>query len=198
MHSFHFLLRRFQIRELADRKVNIGKDQQYEATRGALTIDRPAVGRPARAVILGIPIVRCHAARFAGGHIENEQILVEVRLHVLDEELAIVRRPGQRRVIATRSALNESYFLVARFLHVDVKPALLLAIGAEGDLLAVMTPTAERVNRFGMSGEIGARPAFTDAMVAAAGDAAQVIKLRALVAAGVHAVDDFMTDGTVV
>ena len=117
---------------------------------------------------------------------------------MLDEELAIVRRPGQRRVIATRSALDEFCFLVARFLHVDVKPALLLAIGAEGDLLAVMTPTAERVNRFGMSGEIGARPAFTDAMVAAAGDAAQVIKLRALVAAGVHAVDDFMTDGTVV
>src|SRR5262249_27243988 len=61
----------------------------------------------------------------------------------------------------------------------------------------VVAPAAERVDRFGMVGQVLADPAVADPVVGADADAFQEIELRPLVAASVHAVGDLVSDRAV-
>src|SRR5262245_46557173 len=83
-------------------------------------------------------------------------------------------------------------------LDVDVEAVRFLAVGGEGDALAIVAPAAEGMDGVGMVCQVLTDPPIADGVVGAASDAFKQEKLRPLVTAGVHAVDDLVADWAVV
>src|SRR5262249_38580751 len=110
----------------------------------------------------------------------------------------VVGRPAVGHVVAAGAFGEQLGFLLADLLHIDVEPIWLLAVGGEGDAFAIVTPAAEDVDRVWLIRQVLADPTVADAVVGAAADAFEQVKLRALVAAGVHAIDDLVADRAVV
>src|SRR5437879_4894919 len=91
-------------------------------------------------------MVRSEVPSLAIVHVQYIEVLLEVGLHVVDQQRPVVRRPAGGQVISTRSALEKGGVWFGQVLYMDIKPARFIAVGTEGNALAVMAPAAELVD----------------------------------------------------
>ncbi|MFL5245223.1 MAG: hypothetical protein ACJ8FY_24240 [Gemmataceae bacterium] len=87
--------------------------------------------------------------------------------------------------------------MVADLLDKEVKAARIFASSAESNALAIVAPASEGMDGFRTSRQVLGSPPFADAMIGAAADSVETKELGPLIAAGVHAEDQFMLAGTV-
>src|SRR5690349_10410135 len=112
---------------------------------------------------------------FAVGHVDGINVLIEIRLHPISQEPAVIRRQAEGKIISAgtfvnKTCLGEPGCVSARryLLNVDVESAWIFSIGAEGDLLAIMAPTTEGMNCLWLPGQFLLDPTLTQAMIGAA------------------------------
>src|SRR5205823_9367341 len=91
---------------------------------------------------------------FAVAHVNSIEVLVVIGLHPIGQDPPVIRRPAKSEVIAARTflekpRLGELGCVSARshFLNINVESAWIFPISAESDLLAVVAPAAERMDR---------------------------------------------------
>src|SRR6266478_3721098 len=164
-----------EVGQLAGRDINLCQIEEISSSRRTGTVDRFPVRRPRWTVVLDIALMWREMLDFAAGHLNGIEILVVIGLHPIGQDPSVIRRPAKGKIIAARAflkkpRLGEPGWLSARshFLNINVESALILSIGAEGDLLAVMAPAAERMDRIWLLRQFLLDPTFPQTVVRAA------------------------------
>src|SRR5262249_40641282 len=152
LHFLDLVLRSVQVGESTGGDLNTGQGSQVPAAGRAGAEDELAILRPLRAVVLGVALVTGQRAGLTLGDIHEEEVLVEVRLGAANEKEAVVGGPAAGLVVAARALLHQpsggrqspdgatgGLTSPARLdrLHIEVKSAGIVAICAEGELIAV-------------------------------------------------------------
>ena len=126
-------------------------------------------------MILNIALMGRQMLDFTFGHVDGINVLIEVGFHPISQDPPVIKRPAESKIIAARTFVKKARFgepgcVSARsyLLNIDVESAWVLAIGAESDLLTVMAPTAERMDRLRLSRQFFLDPAFAQIMIRAA------------------------------
>ncbi len=126
-------------------------------------------------MILDLTLMRREMLDFPAGHVNCIEVLVVIGLHPISQDPPVIRRPAKGKVIAARTfmkktRLGELGCVSARsyLLNINVESAWILSIRAEDDLLAVVAPAAERMDRIWLPRQFLLDPTFPQTVVRAA------------------------------